>query len=102
MPAEFENGRITNFAVLLAETKFCRQNLEIIPASCKREAKTVLFYAVFKFYRHRLNGVLILSRLTVAQLTIGNVLGRKPIEDCPKDGIEELFTEMHCVRITNF
>ena len=57
MPAEFENGRITNSAVLLTETKFCRQNLEILPASCKREAKTALFHAVFKFYRHRLNGV---------------------------------------------
>ena len=57
MPAEFENGRITNLAVLLTETKFCRQNFQILPASCKREAKTALFYAVFKFYRHRVNGV---------------------------------------------
>ena len=24
-----------------------------------------------------------------------------PIEDCAKDGGEEFFTELHCVRITN-
>ena len=63
MPAEFENGRITNFAVLLTETKFCRQNLEILPASFKREAKTALFHAVFKFYRHRVNGVLDITQV---------------------------------------
>ena len=56
MPTEFEYGRNTSFAVLLTETKFCRQNLEILPASCKREAKTALFYAAFKFYWHRVNG----------------------------------------------
>ena len=57
MPAEFENSRITKFAALLTKRKCCRQNWEILPASREREAKTALSYAVFKFYRHRVNGV---------------------------------------------
>ena len=49
MSVEFENGPVMNFVVLLAGVKkFCRQNLETIPGSCRWGAKNETFLCRFQ------------------------------------------------------
>ena len=50
MLVEFENGRVTDIIL-------CQQHSEILPALYRREVKSALCYAMFKFCRYRVNGV---------------------------------------------
>ena len=78
----------------------CKERRNHEHFTCELDAKSTAMQYLTLFYWFGLNIMLLVTSYFSHVLIISNV-HVMIIEDCAKDGDEEFFTEMHCVRITN-